>query len=145
MIVGRFLDPIRIEKIGRRRYRLLTSFEYRIGSVYGDEFVRVMEGFETDFASIPRLLWWLWPPMGGDYDGAALIHDCLYKTGYVSRNNGTTRTIQRNEADLIMLEGMAVSDTPLPTRRAIYRGVRLGGFIAWRKHRKADHADAQAA
>lgn len=141
--VQRFLYPIRIEKIGKRRYKLLDSFEYRIGSADGQEFVRVMAGFETDFASIPRFLWWLWPPVGDDYDGAALIHDCIYKTGYVSCNDGSIRWVTRAEGDGIMNEAMEVAGTPTWKRRPIFSGVRVGGRRAWNKHRKAQGHDVE--
>jgi len=39
--------------------------------------VTVPVGFRTDFASVPRLLWSIIPPIG-TYSGAAVIHDYLY-------------------------------------------------------------------
>ena len=38
--------------------------------------VLVEEGFRTDLASIPRLLWFIFPPFG-DYLRAAIVHDWL--------------------------------------------------------------------
>jgi Protein of unknown function (DUF1353) len=139
--VRRVLDRIQVEPVWPRynTWLLLTTFEYRLGSDDGAEFVRIEAGFITDFASIPRPLWWLWPPSQGPYLAAALVHDCLYKTGYVvNRQTAARRTIDRGEADDLMKEVMEVCETPLPTKRGIFRGVRLGGWLAWRKHRKAD-------
>jgi hypothetical protein len=132
----RFLEPLRVEFINGREWLLCTSFEYRLGELHGGEFVRVGAGFRTDFASIPRGLWNLWPPTGS-YTPAALIHDCLYKTAYVTRDDGTTRTIDRGEADHIFLEAMEVLGVGRFTRWCIHRGVRLGGWAAWKKHRQA--------
>lgn len=120
-------------------WTLLTTFAWALDKADPQSaFVRVDAGFVTDFASIPRPLWWLWPPSQGPYLVAALVHDCLYKTGYVTYADGTTRAITRGEADRVMLDVMKACGTPLWTRRGIYRGVRVGGWVAWRKHRKAD-------
>jgi len=147
-MIQRVVAPIHVEAIWPqyKTWLLLTSFEYRLGSPDGAEVVRVEAGFITDFASIPRPLWWLWPPSQGPYLAAVLVHDCLYKTGYVvNRLTGERRAITRGEADRVMLEVMVVCETPLPTKRGIYRGVRLGGWWAWRKHREADDEAAEAA
>lgn len=120
-------------------WTLLTTFTWVLDKAHAaSEFVHVAAGFVTDFASIPRPLWWLWPPSQGPYLAAALVHDCLYKAGYVTRADGTARVINRGEADRVMLDVMRACDTPLWTQRGIYRGVRVGGWVAWRRHRKAD-------
>ena len=41
----------------------------------------VPPGFVTDGASVPRLLWWLFPPTGR-YFKAAAVHDWLLDGGY---------------------------------------------------------------
>lgn len=141
--IKRVLAPIRVEANppDYETWTLFDSFEYRLGSADGSEFVRVMAGFVTDFASIPRPLWWAWPPSQGSYLAAVLVHDCLYKTGYVSCNDGSIRCIEREEADQIMKDIMDICGTGWFTKRAIYRGVRLGGMFAWRKHRKAEDVE----
>ena len=88
----------------------------------------VPEGFATDFASVPRLLWRIAGPLDGLE--AAVFHDWLYATGRVLRK----------PADRMYYEVMRAKQIhPLPAwrARAMYRGVRLGGWVAWRKHRKA--------
>lgn len=144
MDLKRVLAPIRVEPNppNYATWTLFDTFEYRLRSHDGAEHVRVAVGFVTDFASIPRLLWWIWPPSQGPYLAAALVHDCLYKTGYVlNRHTGHKRRITRDEADDVIKEVMEVCRTPFLTKRCIYRGVRLGGWVAWNKHRKED-ADA---
>ena len=42
-----------------------------------EERIEVAEGFETDFASVPRLLWVVLPKWG-KYGNAAMVHDWLY-------------------------------------------------------------------
>ena len=142
--VKRVLSPIRTELIGPMRWQLIDSFEYRLGSEHGPEYVRVMAGFETDFASIPRPLWWLFPPVGASYTPATLVHDCLYKTGTVCADNGTARQITRHDADDTMREVMEVCGVGWWTTRSLFHAVRLGGAHAWAKHRRNDDVTLEA-
>jgi hypothetical protein len=59
--------------LGRVRYRLQQD------EVVGG--YRMPAGFETDGASVPRLLWWLFPPIGR-YLLAALVHDHALEDGH---------------------------------------------------------------
>ena len=84
-------------------------------------------GFETDFASVPRLFWRVVPPWGR-YSPAAVVHDYLYHTGKVSRL----------AADRLFLELMAALGVPLWKRQIMYWAVRLGGWLAWNASRKRE-------
>jgi len=117
---------------------VLAPFTYRLGHPDGAEFVHVPVGFLTDFASIPRPFRWVWPSPGGRYDKPAVIHDALYQRGYVDRADGSRRIIERSEGDIIFREGMVVTETRDISRRSIYRGVRLGGWVAWNAYREND-------
>src|SRR5262245_22776830 len=55
----------------------------------------VPDGFVTDFASIPRAFWTIYPRTGR-YQWAAVVHDYLY----------WEQTLSREEADHILLEAM---------------------------------------
>lgn len=125
----RILDPIRVEYVDGRRWRLLEAFEYRIGSPDGPERVVVPAGFLTDFASIPRALWWLFHPTG-PWAPAALVHDWLYHSPVV-QSGDTSRTVDREEADRIFLEAMAVMGVSAFVRRVMFRAVRLFGGHAF--------------
>ena len=98
---------------------LLRPLEYRIGDT--GLVMRIPQGFVTDFASIPRALWQLYPPHGR-YSRAALIHDYLYWKQHCTRE----------QADQIMLTAMEDSQVKPGACRIIYRGVRLGGQAAWK-------------
>lgn len=87
----------------------------------------VPNGFKTDFASIPRALWAVLPPVGG-YDRAAVVHDFLYQNGGVSRG----------DADGVLLEAMEAVGVSRITRWTIYAGVRSGGWLIWHKYRAKD-------
>lgn len=84
----------------------------------------VEPGFETDFASIPRLLWRVLPK-NGKWDGAAVVHDACYR-----RVLNTTR----RQADQLFNELMTLDGVPTWQRRLLYAGVRLFGGIPWKKH-----------
>lgn len=76
----------------------------------------VPAGFETDFASIPRIFWNILPPIGS-YAQAAVVHDYLYQT----------RKISRKEADLTFLLLMKSDGVNFLIRTIMYWAVRLFG------------------
>lgn len=92
-----------------------------------DRPLMVPDGFPTDFASIPRPLWSILPPVG-KYDAAAVLHDYCYCVSPFGMSRAT--------ADRILLEAMQVCQVSALTRRVIYLGVRLGGKPYWDTQRK---------
>ncbi len=84
--------------------------------------VRIPVGTETDFASVPRCLWWICPPMGR-WNRAALVHD------YLCRLDGCSRFL----ADAIFREAMAVLGVPWWRRVSMYYAVRLYAVITGKK------------
>ncbi len=79
-----FTTPLLLEYLDGRQFRLLAGFVYETrlvpeGAIY------VQAGFVTDFASIPRGLWNLFPPTG-HYGKAAVVHDWLYRCTEVARH-----------------------------------------------------------
>lgn len=81
------------------------------------------EGFNTDFASIPRAFWWLWPPYDRTYGKAAVIHDYLY------RNKGHVDAwrFSRRESNLIFREAMQSLGASYFTRSTMFNCVQLFG------------------
>jgi hypothetical protein len=121
--------PLMVEILPNGRSARLIQ-PYRVGTAAG-RIIDVPQGFETDFASVPRLFWRIVPPWGR-YSPAAVVHDFLYHTGKVSRK----------KADGIFLELMAKLAVPLWKRFLMYWAVRLFGWFAWNAHAKgrAPHA-----
>ena len=131
--MGSFETPLRVERLdGDRRFRVLEGFVFI--PIDGKSIIRVPEGFVTDFASIPRFFWRMWPPVGGDYDKAAVVHDYLY-------DNPGDRT--RVECDDVLKDAMETLGVGRFTRFCIYRGVRLGGRGIWNNHRQRDEEAAR--
>jgi len=79
------------------------------------------KGFKTDFASVPRIFWRIFPPWGV-YSPAAVIHDYLYRYGSVSRK----------AADDIFLEIMTTLKVPYWKRYSMYWAVRSCGAPSYK-------------
>ena len=84
----------------------------------------VPQGFITDFASIPRPLWWLLPRWG-KYGPAAILHDYLYRTAPVSRF----------DADNLFADAMDACEVNPITSTVIFLSVRIFGSHAWSRRR----------
>lgn len=111
-----FESPLVVIKIDARRWRLAAPLVY-MSQLIGP--IIVPQGFETDFASVPRGLWNLFPP-DGSYTAAAVVHDFLYrKTRY-----------NRARCDSVFLEAMKSLGTNWFARYTIYSAVRAFGWLA---------------
>lgn len=129
----KFLTPLLTEHVSAGRKQLIAPLVYEARN--GRTFV-VPAGFYSDGASVPRALWTLYPPFGGTYEPAAWLHDYLY--AYAEAEFGTDHGhVSRAEADGLFDEAMEALGFRATGRMVIYRGVRLGGWLSWRKYRKA--------
>ena len=110
-----------------KNWVLKEAFTYVVGDFESSkDKIEVERGFSTDFASIPRLLWFVLPKWG-KYGNAAVVHDYVY----------WKQDRSRAEADAAMLQAMVLLNVPGWQRAAIYHAVRLGGWLAW-KHNQRD-------
>ena len=62
----------------------------------------IPKGTTTDFASVPRILWWLFPPYDRNYLVPSIVHDFFYRT----------QIRDRKTADKIFYELMLKYGTP---------------------------------
>jgi hypothetical protein len=83
-----------------------------------------LAGFITDLASIPKGLRSLISVLGKHFV-AAVLHDLWYRVPW------TRHGVRKEMADTIFLEEMADLGVPWWKRRAMYRGVRVGGASSW--------------
>jgi len=104
---------------------LLEDFEYYLGDLDSGVSIKVPAGFVTDFASVPQFLWWILPPFG-KYTKPAVLHDYLYRK----------TKFNREICDGIFLEAMEVMNVPVWQRLLLYLGVRIGGWVPYRKYKK---------
>ena len=124
--MSRFTEPLIVTPLpDGKTWIILNDFGYEIGEEGSGNIINVPIGTYTDFASIPRTLWAVFPRWG-KYGNAAVIHDWMY----------WDQSRSRKEADDIFLEGMEVLQVPAWKRRAIYSAVRTFGRIAWNSNQK---------
>ncbi len=88
--------------------------------------LRIPAGFKTDLASIPRLLWAIFPPTGKNMR-AAIVHDYCYRQRV---------PFSRFLADAVFREIMIRDGVPAWRRMAMYYAVRAFGWLWWSKGEK---------
>lgn len=125
VIEAKFLDPLVVRKLDDGRWRLTHELRYDSAAAGGRIIVPV--GFETDFASVPRV------PLafilfGDTAHEAAVVHDYLY----------ATKVLPRALADHIFDEAMKVCGIPLYHRLPMYLAVAVFGETVWREHWEID-------
>lgn len=119
--MSRFTEALVVSPLADgNTWRLRSPLGYEVGDLGSGDLITAQAGFTTDFASIPRVFWWILPRWG-KYGNAAVLHDWLY----------WTQERKRAEADRIMLEAMGVLEVPNWQKWPIYLGVRAFGGLAW--------------
>ncbi len=92
--------------------------------------ITVPEGFQTDFASVPRV-----PIAYGMFAGRAhreaVVHDYLYRTD-------SDPLVSRKQADDVFYESMKMRGKSFFVRWCMWAGVRLGGWTAHYKLKVTD-------
>lgn len=121
----KFKAPLILEEIEYKNsvqyWRLYEDFYYEIGAEGSGQEILIPKGFVTDFASIPRWLWWIVPPYG-KYNKAAVVHDFLYK-----KQSGYSKIV----ADAIFYEAMESLGVPYFQRLLMYKAVSYFGKSAY--------------
>lgn len=115
-----FTTPADLRMLDDYRWQVLAPFEYHVGAYPSATVICVPAGTVTDLASVPRLLWAIFPPHGR-WAKAAIIHDFLYARGIGSKAY----------ADRTFLEAMEVLGVSRVTRTLMYWAVRLFGRGAY--------------
>ena len=119
--------------LGVRHWEIAKDFEYELN---GEKFV-IPAGFKFDGASIPKFFHTFLSPVGVLLMGG-LVHDYAYKYETLLKKNkkDTMGVITQKRADEIFRDiNIEINGFYLMNRLAYY-SLRLGGFMAWRKHRK---------
>jgi hypothetical protein len=141
----KFLTPVRVEFLrgaGSEHGRLVRVLEdIRFVDSFGEEWL-TPRGNVADGATIP---FWLWPIIGGPYEGehrdGALIHDGGYACALETTFGAAIMSTRRAATDRAFFEAMTVCGTPHWKRDLIYRGVRDGGWYAWMQDAKANQKE----
>jgi hypothetical protein len=109
LVRGEFEDAIRLNR----------DFYYA-DSEHCDD-TRIPAGFTSDGASVPRLLWRLFPPFG-KYLEAAVVHDYFCVLGHRGES-----PINSVAAAKVFKEAMRVCGVAAWRVHLMYLGVRIGG------------------
>lgn len=76
--MSRFTDVLVVSPLADgKTWVILRDFGYDVGAEDSGDHIDVAIGFQTDFATIPRLFWVILPKWGR-YGNATVIHDWLY-------------------------------------------------------------------
>ena len=117
-----FTEGLQLELLpDGKTFELLKPFYFYF--VEGiNEGVTVPAGFQTDFASIPRLFTPLIQKMG-KHSKASVLHDYLYSE---------PKFRSRKECDMIFLDALKAAGVSKVKRMAMYYGARIGGAKHYR-------------
>lgn len=118
-----FLTPLRLEKIGPKRWILTDSLVF-YSSKYRGKFI-APRGFQTDLASIPQLAQWLVSKVG-PWDKAAVIHDAAYANALITASGDRIFCV-KPVADDLFLEGMQAENWNGTRAKMMHRLVVLFG------------------
>jgi hypothetical protein len=122
------IKPVPLTPFGDGHDSVLTAdLRYQIGRT--NFVVVVPAGFVTDFASTPRAIWGVLPPVGS-YQLAAVVHDFLY----------WDQACTRQQADDLLRVAMAESKVKAFERDVIWQAVRRFGDSAWTSNTAAKAA-----
>jgi len=100
------------------KIRLRQAFIYRLGPAGdGAWTITVPSGFVSDYASVPRGLWWLFPPH--QYPEPPVLHDYLYS------HLGYSRAV----CDAVFLDALQARQVPRWRRVCMYLAVRFFGWM----------------
>lgn len=119
-----FTAPLLVEILvktrkGRVVARTLKTFEF----YHDGGLVTVPTGYETDFASVPRVFWIIAPPLG-PYAKAAVVHDFLCDS---------PGGFSRRRVDAIFLEAMLVLGVFKPLAWSMWFAVRAASILRGKK------------
>ena len=128
-----FFKGILLWILTTRNWEIAEDFEYELNDIK----YTIPAGFKFDGASIPKFLHTFLSPVGVLLMGG-LVHDYAYKYQTLLEINKTDTlgVISQKRADEIFRDiNIGVNGFYLMNYLAYY-SLRLGGFLAWRKHRK---------
>lgn len=131
--LGYHLTPttyVDFRRLAEDKYEILNDITVFIAPATP---VILYKGSITDFASIPKLFHIFIDKDDNAIAIASLVHDALYKSEWVDRR----------VADSILIALMKYRNAPLWKRVMVYTGVRMGGWVVWRGHKKKEVINAR--
>jgi hypothetical protein len=126
--MSRFLTDLVLVDVDGETWIVHEDLRYESDHLHG-ALIEVPAGTKTDLASIPQLVWNI-APKTGLHDPGAVIHDWLYTSG----------AVPKDDADSVFYEAMLVKGVPKWRAWVMYNAVRWFGRHAWNSHRRNDAA-----
>ena len=142
------LQPVKISTKGKgfwkgiimwltstRNWVITKDWKYKID---GNEYV-IPKGFQFDGASIPKFLRTFFSPVGVLLIGG-LVHDYMYKYSALKsvQAKGALLLVDQKKADQIFRDINIEVNGFYFMNYLAYWSLRIGGFVAWRGHRKVN-------
>ncbi|MDQ3305568.1 MAG: DUF1353 domain-containing protein [Actinomycetota bacterium] len=130
--MSQFTAPLLVTPLDDGETWIIVSddFRYDVGHEGSDDRVEVPQWMATDFASVPRPIWWFAAPWGR-HGHAAVLHDA----GYYLQDRS------RAEYDRIFLEAMGVLGVGRLKRRLMYLAVHWFGRWPWATNARRNRAE----
>lgn len=129
-----FKTALRVEETENGFWELTTPFyvtvfrDAQTPESFPTHRIVVDNGFVTDFCSVPRMPF-TYLLMGGIGNRAGVLHDWLYSIE-------CREAIEREEADAILKEALAVCGVSWGKRFLMHAAVRMFGAAYWKKSKK---------
>ena len=121
---------------GSRHWEITKDFNY---SIRGDNYV-IPKGFKFDGASVPKFLGQFLSPVGVLLIGG-LVHDYGYKYETLLLKNGKTIGKRSQKWMDITFRDINIEVNGFYFMNYLaYWALRLGGFVAWNKHRDTNNS-----
>ena len=115
-----FITELDVRCINDGRWKLDSPLRY-LSDIVG--LIDVPAGFETDFASVPRVPI-LYTFFGDRAHREAVLHDYLYRKDSIPM-------VERSQADDVFFEAMDERGKGFLIRYGMWLGVRAGGWTAY--------------
>ena len=90
--------------------------------------IKVLRGFDFDFASTPKVITNILPKNGQEYDRAACLHDALYASQW----------LPRTVCDKLFYDAMIADGVNKAKAWSMYTAVRLFGYNAYKNNNKSE-------
>jgi hypothetical protein len=120
---------------GVREWEIVKDWHFEL---QGQQYV-IPKGFVFDGASVPKFLASWLSPVGILLLGG-LVHDFIYKyeTLVINGKKKCEPNFNQKEADIIFRDINIEQNGIHVLNYAAYYALRLGGFVAWNRHRKVN-------
>ena len=129
-----FFKMIMMWLLGVRHWEIAKDFEYELNE---KKYV-IPSGFKFDGASIPKFLHTFLSPVGVLLLGG-LVHDYAYKYAALQLVKGKKgKSLDQKQSDQIFRDINIEVNGFYSMNYLAYYALRIGGFLAWNKHRKVN-------